>query len=76
MTVICSDCLQEWPRDPALEVKCPTCGARVRVKCRRPSGHGCETHTTRDGLALEMGFIQKSPAAIMPITDNPQMSLL
>jgi len=48
MTVSCSNCGEEWPRDPALEVECPTCHAPVGVKCRRPSGHPCELHASRE----------------------------
>ena len=37
----CEDCGHTWPRDPSLEVECPTCGARVGFRCTalRPSGH-------------------------------------
>lgn len=62
MTVRCSRCGQEWPRDPALEVECPTCHAPVGRKCRRPSGHrvfGDQPHAARDYLAMERGFFKK-----------------
>lgn len=49
----CSNCGQEWPRDPALEVECPTCRAKPGVLCRRPSEHECPVHATRDRLAME-----------------------
>jgi hypothetical protein len=55
MTATCSRCGLKWPRDPALEVACPTCRAVVGVQCVRPSGHtlwGKGVHATRDNLAL------------------------
>ena len=57
MSVQCSACGQEWPRDPALEVACPVCRASVGAPCRRPSGHrvyGGELHPDRDRLAMEV----------------------
>lgn len=41
MSVSCRQCPKTWPRDPALEVECPVCGAVPGEKCRtrRPSGH-------------------------------------
>lgn len=62
MTVTCSRCGRTWPRDPALEVECPKCGAGIGRPCvaRRPSGHvasaafaGISVHAERDQLALE-----------------------
>jgi DNA-directed RNA polymerase subunit RPC12/RpoP len=52
VSVSCSKCGQEWERDPALEVTCPTCGADVGQRCRRPSGHPAELHAPRDKKAL------------------------
>lgn len=52
MTVECETCGREWRRDPVLEVACPQCGADVGVKCRRPSGHPCSVHASRDKKAL------------------------
>jgi hypothetical protein len=71
MTVSCSACNQSWPRDPALEVECPKCKAKIGNYCRvrRPSGHtanfGNKTliHPIRDQLAMDMGFLQRCPAA-------------
>ena len=71
MTVSCSACGQEWSRDPALEVECPKCEAKVGHYCRvrRPSGHtanfGNETliHPSRDQPAMDKGFIQRCPVA-------------
>jgi len=60
--VRCSRCCQEWPRDPALEVVCPTCNVGIGVKCKRPSGHnvwGDQPHEARDRLAMERGFMEK-----------------
>ena len=62
MTIKCSRCGEEWPRDPALEVKCPTCNAPVGIKCKRPSEHtvfGGQPHAARDRLAMEKGFMEK-----------------
>jgi DNA-directed RNA polymerase subunit RPC12/RpoP len=64
MTVACSQCGEEWPRDPALEVPCPTCHARVGVKCRRPSGHPCELHASRDQAAIDAGFLRPCPKGL------------
>ncbi len=52
MTVSCKLCGEEWNRDPALEVECPSCLAPIGVRCRRPSQHSCPIHVTRDRLAL------------------------
>ena len=54
--VYCRKCSQEWRRDPALEVECPTCHAKQGRRCKRPSGHGVwgkEPHEERDRLAME-----------------------
>ena len=61
MSVTCSNCGEEWPRDPALEVPCPTCYALVGVKCRRPSGHACELHHSCDQAAMDAGFLRPCP---------------
>jgi len=64
MSVSCSRCGQTWPHDPAWEVECPTCGAKVGRPCRarRPSGfvHSAAyaaipggVHPDRDRLAME-----------------------
>ncbi len=61
-SVSCSRCGQEWPRDPALEVKCPTCQMPVGRKCRRPSEHnvwGGELHAARDQAAMDAGLLKK-----------------
>jgi hypothetical protein len=63
MTATCQACSQQWPRDPALEVPCPTCNAPVGIKCKRPSGHGCQPHAARDTAAMVAGVLQKCPAA-------------
>lgn len=52
--VTCRRCGQTWPRDPVLEVACPTCHAKIGAQCKRPSGHGAaEIHVERDLLAME-----------------------
>lgn len=61
MTVTCSQCGETWPRDPALEVACPTCHAPVGRRCKRPSGHGCSLHHTRDQAAMDAGFMRPCP---------------
>lgn len=77
MAVQCKGCGQTWPRDPALEVVCPTCNASVGVKCRRPSEHRCDIHHERDRLAMEMGFLEQCPAGATAVAqqNNPQLSL-
>jgi hypothetical protein len=69
MTVSCSLCGTEWPRDPALEVKCPTCNSRIGYYCgsKRPSGHKLRfgstlIHPARDQLAMDMGFLRRCAA--------------
>ncbi len=37
-------CGRSWPRDPALEVPCPTCRAPIGSPCKRPSGHPLFAH--------------------------------
>ena len=71
MTIKCSACGQQWPRDPALEVACPVCRALVGSPCRRPSGHevyGGQPHPDRDRLAMEVvpGYGRCPAAAAAP----------
>lgn len=65
MSVRCSKCGETWPRDPALEVPCPQCGAKVGVQCRRPSGHNVPggVHASRDRAAVDAGKLKRCPAA-------------
>lgn len=49
MTVRC-ECGDEFPRHPALEIKCPTCQARPGKPCVRPSEH--TVFRGSDGLSL------------------------
>jgi hypothetical protein len=63
MTTRCNACGEEWPRDPAFEVECPDCKAGIGSPCRRPSGHACAIHASRDRLAMEMGLLAPCPAA-------------
>lgn len=82
-TVSCSLCGQQWPRDPALEVSCPKCGAQVGRYCvvRRPSGHTCNfgqktlVHRERDQLAMDRGFLERCPAAQIEPAKEIQQSL-
>jgi hypothetical protein len=69
MTVFCSrdGCDQTWPRDPVLEVECPSCGAAIGTKCKRPSGHGgnfVHPHGRRDRLAVDEGHYGTCPLDI------------
>jgi hypothetical protein len=58
--VTCSLCGQEWPRDPRLEVPCPSCRARIGSPCERPSGHrAAEIHIEREQKAVDEGFLSK-----------------
>lgn len=58
MTATCKLCGETWTRDPALEVPCPTCRAKVGSRCKRPSGHECDVHVDRDQLAMDMGYLK------------------
>lgn len=67
---VCSACGQEWDRDPALQVTCPLCSARIGTYCseQRPSGYRIRFGTTlihpaRDQLAMDAGLLQRCPAA-------------
>lgn len=60
MSAHCTACGQEWPRDPRLEVACPTCGARIGSRCKRPSGHEApEPHVAREELCILGGFMTR-----------------
>lgn len=65
MSVSCDFCGETWPRDPALEVPCPWCGAKVGQKCRRPSEHAggnfVKLHLARDQAALDAGVLKPCP---------------
>ena len=63
MTISCSLCGEEWPRDPALEVSCPSCKSRVGRHCVRPSGHKCDVHAARDQSAMLAGFLSPCKGA-------------
>lgn len=73
--VSCNRCGQTWLRDPALEVECPQCRAPIGSPCKRPSGHGCELHMSRDQAALDAGLFQRCPAGDAPVA-LPQLDLL
>ncbi len=67
MTVICmkENCGREWPRDPALEIPCPTCRAGVGKRCKRPSGHvvfNKGVHAARDLAADAAGHYGTCPS--------------
>lgn len=70
MAVFCHLCGQEWPRDPRLEVACPTCKASIGVRCMRPSGHrsytGDQPHIEREELAIMRGFLTRTCPAVEP----------
>ena len=64
MSVKCQNCGQTWPRDPALEVPCPRCGAGIGQDCKRPSGHRVFAggiHLSRDLAALAAGVLKPCP---------------
>jgi hypothetical protein len=61
MTATCSNCGEAWPRDPALEGECPSCHAPAGRRCKRPSGHSCELHHSRDQAAMDAGFLRPCP---------------
>lgn len=62
--VVCNFCGREWTRHPAWEIECPLCHARIGSRCKRPSGHGCETHAGREQLAVDRGLIEICPASV------------
>ncbi|WP_251344581.1 zinc finger domain-containing protein [Haloplanus halophilus] len=69
MTVSCNRqaCDRTWLRDPVLEVHCPSCGADIGTKCKRPSGHGgnfVHPHAARDRLAVAEGHYGHCPLEI------------
>lgn len=70
MSVTCSRCGQTWPRDPALQVECPTCRAPAGRACRRPSGHPLMTdpriHPDRDRAAMNAGLLTVCSKEIKP----------
>lgn len=60
-------CDRTWPRDPALEVPCPTCQARAGAKCKRPSGHSAWqhwVHAERDLAAEAAGHYGQCPLGV------------
>ena len=65
MTVFCTYCGEGWPRDPALEVTCPSCsrGGGGR-RCVRPSGHEGEIHADRDRRAMDERAIAPLPGPV------------
>ncbi len=74
MTLSCNRCGETWERHPALVVGCPTCGVAAGVKCRRPSGHPCDTHVDREQDALDAGLMTRCPAA-PPLADTKPSAL-
>lgn len=76
--VRCARCQRQWRRDPALEVPCPSCGADVGQRCKRPSGHDAwAMHPERDRRALrEVDGYEPCPAN--PEAERPaeQMDLM
>ena len=70
--VFCHDCGEEWARDPALEVACPACHARVGVWCKNPSGHkAMHLHQARMQRAFDEGFEKRCPGAPTPPAPAP-----
>lgn len=62
--VHCNLCPKTWPRDPVLEVACPTCRVGVGQRCRRPSEHSVPFggfHAARDLLAAAEGHYGVCP---------------
>jgi len=60
-------CDRTWPRDPALEVACPTCQAKIGQICKRPSGHrnwNGEPHAARDLAADAAGKYGPCPLGL------------
>jgi hypothetical protein len=58
--VTCERCGETWPREPALEVACPSCHKRAGAWCVRPSHHrAMALHAAREKLAMEQGFLRR-----------------
>lgn len=74
-------CDKTWPRDPALEVACPTCMAPAGRRCRRPSEHVAfakGVHAARDVAADEAGHYGPCPLSTCGLLNkaaNVQLSL-
>jgi hypothetical protein len=62
--VACEVCGEQYPRDPALEVTCPACGAKVGAWCKSPSGHkAMRLHADRLKGALVAGVEKSCPGS-------------
>ena len=60
--ITCQLCGEQWDKDPALEVPCPVCPAKVGQWCRRPSEHRAMLlHRPRIKAAEAAGKISKCP---------------
>jgi len=76
VTVYCQKpgCDRSWPRDPALEVACPSCGAGIGQKCKRPSGHTAWqgwVHGERDIIADRQGQYGVCPSGRCGLKTEP-----
>lgn len=67
MTIFCGLCGDGWERDPALEVRCPTCFRAPGRRCVRPSGHECKIHADRDQLAMDEGWLKPCAGVVRPV---------
>ena len=77
MTVSClkPGCDRTWPRDPVLEVACPSCPAGVGQRCKRPSEHtvwGKEPHPQRDIAADRAGAYGPCPLGLCGLENVAQ----
>lgn len=66
-------CGREWDCDPVLLVPCPSCGAPVGTRCRRPSGHSgpfVELHAERDLLADAQGKYGPCPLGLCGVASR------
>jgi len=82
MTACCmkAGCNKTWPRDPCLEVECPTCGAKIGERCRRPSGHpmrpgfhGFGFHDARDIAAYRAGHYGPCPLGCCGLDEEAEL---
>lgn len=72
-----TSCGLTWPRDPVLEVACPTCTAPIGIGCKRPSGHSgpfVELHAERDLLADREGKYGPCPLGLCGVANRNRRS--
>ena len=60
--ITCSACKQNWPRHPALEIRCPVCFADIGHHCVVPKrGRRTDPHSAREDEATARGLLAPCP---------------